>query len=54
VASAEVEQLGDLGHGLSPGVHVAHGAAGVAVPGLGHNRYWTTRMFQIYIFPLQT
>lgn len=38
VAPAEVEQLGDLGDGFGAGADVAHGAAGIAVPGLGHDR----------------
>lgn len=37
MAPAEVEQLGDLGDGFGAGADVAHGAAGVAVPGLGHD-----------------
>jgi hypothetical protein len=37
VAPAEVEQLGDLGDGFGAGADVAHGAAGVAVPSLGHD-----------------
>ncbi len=36
--STEVEQLGDLGDGFGAGADVAHGAARVAVPGLGHDR----------------
>jgi len=35
MASAEVEQLGDLGDGFWPGLDVAHGGAGIAMPGLG-------------------
>ena len=33
MASAEVEQLGDLGDGFGPWLDVAHGGAGVAMPG---------------------
>jgi len=37
VAPADVEQLGNLGDGFDAGADVAHGAAGVAVPCLGHD-----------------
>ncbi len=36
VTPAEVEQLGYLGNGFGPWLDVAHGGAGVAIPGLSH------------------
>jgi hypothetical protein len=37
MASAEVEQFGDLGDSVGAGADVAHGGAKVAVAGLGHD-----------------
>src|SRR5664279_2622045 len=34
----DVEEFGDLGDGFAAGPDVAHGGAGVAVPGLGHDQ----------------
>ena len=36
-AAGRAEEAGDLGDGFAAGFDVAHGGAGVLVPGLGHD-----------------